>query len=87
MKEKMKTRTLENEDWYEWIVMNMTDTDTADDDTQRMICYTTNDMWNSANNQSTQIHAGVIIWRLEASLEETKTEVQKMEDLISESAD
>ncbi len=56
--------------------MNMTDTDMANGDTQ------TNGIWNSLNNQSTQIHQGAITWRLETwSLEETKT--KKTENSIS----
>ncbi len=74
MKEKMKTRRLKNKNevWYEWIIVNMTDTDTADGDTR------TNGIWNSLNNQFTQTHAGTITWRVEVrSLEETMTKDPK----------
>ncbi len=85
MKEKMKTRRLENKNedliWYEWITMNMTNTDMANGETQ------TNGIWNSINNQSTQTYAGVITWRLKAwSLEDIKTNDPKTEDSISGSA-
>ncbi len=84
MKEKMKTRRLENENWYDmnellwiWPILIW-----------RMVIREWMEYGILRNNQSTQTHAGAISGRLEAwSLEETKTKDPKTENSISGSAD